>query len=165
MIAVEPGVTLCFRQRPEPPHGQSVGLAPDGTIPAVPAKAKEFRFAIDYGERMRTEDGIPLEADPSWTAEHLLLAALVRCSIASLDYHARRAGNRVERSRGSAKALFTRREGDGRYAIVEVAVDLDVELLQQPGADELAALLEKAERDCFIGASLTAKPHYTWNVR
>jgi organic hydroperoxide reductase OsmC/OhrA len=126
--------------------------------------AKEFRFAIDHGERMRTEDGTPLDADAGWTAEHLLLAALVRCSIASLDYHARRAGNRVTSSEGSAKALFTRRESDGRYAATEIGVDLEIELLTQPGEDELKELLAKAERDCFIGASLTAKPVYHWNV-
>ena len=128
------------------------------------AKAREFRFAIDHAERMRTEDGTPLDADAAWSPEHLLLAALVRCSVASLDYHARRAGNRVEHSQGSARAMFTRRESDGRYALMEADVDLDIELLQQPGEDELAALLEKAERDCFIGASLTAKPLYHWHV-
>jgi organic hydroperoxide reductase OsmC/OhrA len=131
----------------------------------VATKAKEFRFAIDHGADYRTEDGTPLGADAAWTPEHLLLAALVRCSIASLDYHARRVGNRVESSKGSAHALFTRRESDGRYAATEIDVELEVDLLTQPGADELAALLEKAERDCFIGASLTAKPRYRWNVR
>jgi uncharacterized OsmC-like protein len=132
---------------------------------AVEAKAKEFRYAIDHGERFRTEDGTPLDADLSWTPEHLLLAALVRCSVASLDYHARRAGNRIESSKGSARAMFTRRESDGRYALMEVEVDLDVDLLVEPGENELRELLAKAERDCFIGASLTAKPVYRWHVR
>jgi len=130
----------------------------------VATKAKEFRFAIDHGERMRTEDGTPLETDSAWSPEHLLLAALVRCSVASLDYHARRAGNRVEHSKGSARALFTRRASDGRYAATEIDVDLEVELLEQPGEDEVKDLLAKAERDCFIGASLTAKPTYHWHV-
>jgi len=127
-------------------------------------KAKEFRYAIDHGERFRTEDGTPLDADIAWTPEHLLLAALVRCSVKSLDYHARRAGNRVESSTGSARALFTRRESDGRYAVAEVDVDLEIRLLAQPGEEELKELLAKAERDCFIGASLTAKPRYHWSV-
>jgi organic hydroperoxide reductase OsmC/OhrA len=130
----------------------------------VAAKAKEFRFAIDHGENYRTEEGVPLDADVAWTPEHLLLAALVRCSIKSLDYHARRAGNRVESSNGSAHALFTRRESDGRYAATEIDVELEVRLLAQPGEDELKDLLAKAERDCFIGASLTAKPRYHWSV-
>ena len=39
-----------------------------------------------------------------------------------------------------------------------------MQLLAQPGEDELAELLAKAERDCFIGASLTSKPRYSWSV-
>ena len=30
--------------------------------------------------------------------------------------------------------------------------------------EELEQLLMKAERDCFIGASLTATPTYHWHV-
>jgi len=46
--------------------------------------------------------------------------------------------------------------------VVELEVDLDVRLSPEPGEQELAALLAKAERDCFIGASLTVKPTYRW---
>jgi hypothetical protein len=47
---------------------------------------------------------------------------------------------------------------------VEIEVDLEVRLSPQPGGSELAELLAKAERDCFIGASLTAKPTYRWTT-
>jgi organic hydroperoxide reductase OsmC/OhrA len=127
-------------------------------------KPKEFRFAIDLGDDVRTEDGTPLGADAAWSPEHLLLAALVRCSIASLDFHARRARNGVQSSRGNARAVFTRRDSDGRYAASEIDVELGIELRTQSGEDELRDLLEKAERDCFIGASLTVKPRYDWTV-
>jgi organic hydroperoxide reductase OsmC/OhrA len=132
----------------------------------VAAKAKEFRYAVDLGEGdvVRTEDGTPLGSGPEWTPEHLLLAALLRCSLTSLRYHARRAGIEVARATGSARALFTQRESDSRFAIAEVEVVLDVELEPQPGEAEQAELLEKAERDCFVGASLTVKPSYTWSV-
>jgi hypothetical protein len=40
---------------------------------------------------MQVEDGTLLTADQRGP-EHLLLAALVRCSLKSLSYHARRAG-------------------------------------------------------------------------
>ena len=43
-------------------------------------------------------------------------------------------------------------------------VDLDVSVAPAPDADELRALIEKGERDCFVGASLTVKPHYHWTV-
>jgi organic hydroperoxide reductase OsmC/OhrA len=126
--------------------------------------AKELRYAIDLRDMLRTEDGTPLLVDPGWSPEHLLLAALLRCSLKSLDYHARRAGNALDDAHGSARALITKRPSDGRYATTEIELDLQVRLREQPGEDELAALLSKAERDCFIGASLTVKPSYTWSV-
>jgi len=126
--------------------------------------AKELRYAIDLRDVLRTEDGTPLQVDPAWSPEHLLLAALLRCSLKSLDYHARRTGNALDDGHGSARALITRRPSDGRYATTEIELDLQVRLREQPGEDELAALLMKAERDCFIGASLTVKPSYTWSV-
>ena len=127
-------------------------------------RPKEFRYAIDLRDELRTEDGTPLHADAAWTPEHLLLAALVRCSLKSLEYHAARAGIHVEHAEGSARALIQRRESDGRFAATETDVELRVRFSTQPGADEQAALFAKAERDCFIGASLTAKPRYRWTT-
>lgn len=136
-------------------------------MPRTPVKAKEFRYAVDLDEggSLRAEDGTPLDADPAWSPEHLLLAALVRCSLKSLGYHARRAHIEVSDPHGFARALFTKREDDERYSAVELEVDLAVRLTPKPGEDELAELLDKAERDCFIGASLTTKPAYRWTVR
>ena len=129
-------------------------------------RAKELRYAVDLGEAgdVRTEDGTPLVPQPEWSPEHLLLAGLVRCSLKSLRYHAQRQGLEISTARGSAKTLITKRAGDGRYAMVETEVELDVCLEPQPGRDELAQLLAKAERDCFLGASLTAPPVYRWLV-
>jgi organic hydroperoxide reductase OsmC/OhrA len=130
----------------------------------VTVKAKEFRYAVDLGDGdvLRTEDGTPLGGGPEWTPEHLLLAGLLRCSLTSLRHHARRAGIEVTRATGSAKALFARRESDGRFAVTETEVVLEVGLEPQPGEAELGELLAKAERDCFIGASLTVAPSYRW---
>ena len=47
---------------------------------------------------------------------------------------------------------------------MEVTVELSVQLEPEPVPDAVAELLEKAERDCFVGASLTAKPSYRWIV-
>ena len=125
-------------------------------------RPKEFRYAIDLRDELRTEDGTPLHADAAWTPEHLLLAALVRCSLKSLEHHAARAGIHVEHAEGSARSLIRRRETDGRFAVTETDVELRVRFSQPPGEDERAALFAKAERDCFVGASLTAKPTYRW---
>jgi organic hydroperoxide reductase OsmC/OhrA len=131
----------------------------------VPTRAKRLEFDVELdrsGRLVAAEQ--PLQLAPEWTAEHLLLAALVRCSLTSLRYHARRVALRVETASGRARGLVTKREADERYAFVELEVELDVRL--DPGADEQAArdLVAKAERDCFIGASLTSPPRYAWRV-
>jgi organic hydroperoxide reductase OsmC/OhrA len=132
----------------------------------VPVRAKELRYAIELtatGE-LRDENGVPLEVPAEWSAEHLLLSALVRCSLTSLGYHARRGGIDVPSASGRARGLVTRRETDGRYAVVGTEAELSVELQPEPEPNALAELLATAERDCFIGSSLTAKPSYRWTV-
>ena len=129
-------------------------------------RAKELRYAIELtpeGE-LRDENGIALEVPPEWSPEHLLLAALVRCSLKSLRHHAKRGGTDVRSASGRGTALVTRREADERYAVVDAEAELAVELDPEPAADALAALLAAAERDCFIGSSLTAAPSYRWTV-
>jgi organic hydroperoxide reductase OsmC/OhrA len=117
------------------------------------------RFEYSVSER----SGTPAHAEPDWTAEHLLLAGLARCSLSSLEYFGKRV--KVETS-GTADAdgVVARRDSDGRFAFVRTRVALDVEV--EPALDgvELAKLLESAEYGCFIGASLTAPPTYEWRV-
>jgi organic hydroperoxide reductase OsmC/OhrA len=136
------------------------------TIRGVAVKAKQLRYAVELGpgDVLRSEDGTPLEPAESWSPEHLLLAALARCTLKSLRFHARRANIGVTLTAGSASSLVTRREDDGRYAVVEANVALAVELEPAPDGPELGELLAKAERDCFVGASLRAKPTYRWTV-
>jgi uncharacterized OsmC-like protein len=130
------------------------------------ARAKEFRYAVGLrGDgSLAAENGTRLDPGDGWTPEHLLLAGLVRCSLDSLRHHAKRAGIEIVPATGDASALVTRRETDNRYAVVEANLELSVELEPEPAADALAELLAKAERDCFVGASLTAKPSYRWVV-
>lgn len=130
------------------------------------APARELRYAVDLAPsgELREENGVALSVSAEWTPEHLLLAALIRCSLTSLRYHAGRAGLAVERASGSTRGLVTRRESDGRYAVVESDVELALEIEPEPGADELVDLIAKAERDCFVGASLTERPRYSWTV-
>jgi organic hydroperoxide reductase OsmC/OhrA len=131
----------------------------------VQARPKRFEYevSIDRDGRAHAEEGPPLELDEAWTPEHLLLAGLARCTLKSLVYHARRAGISVSAA-GTVVGTVTRREDDGRYALVEADCKLDVELDPPPGDDALAKLLAKAERDCFVGASLRASPRYEWRV-
>jgi len=129
------------------------------------AKAKEFRYAIglDRAGRITADGRSPLELDPAWTPEHLLLAALVRCTLQSLRFHVGPDGVDFVAS-ASAAGMVTKRPEDGRYAFVELDVELDLDLEPAPVGDELEALLEKAERDCFVGASLSPSPRYRWRV-
>jgi uncharacterized OsmC-like protein len=128
-------------------------------------KAKEFRYAIelDRAGRVTADGSSPVDLDATWTPEHLVLAGLVRCTLQSLRFHAGPLGVDFVAD-GSASALVTRRDGDGRYAFVEIDVELDLELEPPLPGDQLAALLAKAERDCFVGASLEPSPRYHWRV-
>jgi organic hydroperoxide reductase OsmC/OhrA len=129
----------------------------------VRAKRFEYSASVERDGRLLGRDGERLELPEGWTAEHLVLAGLGRCTLTSLDYHAERAG---VAARGSAGlwGVVTKREEDGRYAFVEIECGLDVELEPAPEGDALRELLRLAERDCFIGASLTATPQYEWRV-
>ena len=129
----------------------------------VATKPRVFEYAVevDRSGRMTVPGGAQMEPGEGWSPDHLLLAALVRCTIESLSFHARRAGHEVLAS-GSAHATVRRRETDGRYALAEADVRIDAQLT--PRAPESAALAAKAERDCFVGASLTIAPRYEWHV-
>ncbi len=131
----------------------------------MPSNAREFRYAVglDRAGRITADGRAPLDLDDAWTPEHLLLAGLARCTLQSLRFHASRAGVDFVAA-ASASGLVTKRSDDGRYAFVELDVEIDLELEPVPPGDELAALLVKAERDCFVGASLEPSPVYRWRV-
>jgi uncharacterized OsmC-like protein len=131
----------------------------------MPPNAKEFRYAVglDRAGRITADGSSPLALDDAWTPEHLLLAGLASCTLQSLRFHADRAGVDFLAA-ASASGLVTKRPDDGRYAFVELDVEIDLELEPVPEREELAALLVKAERDCFVGASLTPSPAYRWRV-
>jgi organic hydroperoxide reductase OsmC/OhrA len=119
--------------------------------------ARRFEHAVT--ERW----GEPPHAEEDWTPEHLVLAGLARCTLTALDFHAKRDGIAVSGS-ASAKGVVTKREEDGRYAFVDIDCVLDVQLDPSPDAGRIRELVDLAERDCFIGASLTVEPHYEWRV-
>ena len=62
----------------------------------------------------------------------------------------------------SAVATFTcaprRERGLEHLSLDELRVPLG------PRAEDPADLVAKAQRDCFVGASLTIEPDYTWRV-
>ena len=118
---------------------------------------KRFEYSVSE------HSGTPAHAEPDWTAEHLVLSGLARCSLTSLDFFAKRSNVTVSGS-ADAAGVVTRRDSDGRFAFVETHVALDVDIQPALTGDDLARLLDSAERGCFIGASLTARPRYEWRV-
>ncbi|HEU4450557.1 MAG TPA: OsmC family protein [Gaiellaceae bacterium] len=123
----------------------------------------EYAASLDREGRLLVDGGSPLEPGEEWTPEHLLLAALMRCTLKSLGFHAERRSLSV-RGAAAAEGVVTKREADGRYALVEVECGLDIDVEPLPEGEALAELLGLAERDCFVGHSLTAKPRYEWRV-
>jgi organic hydroperoxide reductase OsmC/OhrA len=140
-----------------PPH--------PGQDKRVAGEAKEFRYAIglDRAGRVTAEGSAPLDLEAAWSPEHLVLAGLARCTLQSLRFHASLVGVDFLAS-ASASGVVRKREEDDRYAFVELGVEIDLELEPIPPGEELTALIQKAERDCFVGASLTPSPRYRWLV-
>jgi organic hydroperoxide reductase OsmC/OhrA len=124
------------------------------------AKRFEYAASLEPGGAVLAEAGSRVELSEAWLPEHLVLVAVAQCSLASLRYYAREST-----VSGSAEAAgVVSRRDDGSYAFVELEVLLDVELDPPVELDELPALLARAERGCFIGNSLTARPQLVWRV-
>jgi organic hydroperoxide reductase OsmC/OhrA len=130
----------------------------------VPIRARSFSYAVSVGrDGAATSDkgGSPVPPEEAWSPEHLVLAGLARCTLTSLRFHADREGIEVTGT-ADASGEVAVRDTDGRYAFIRIKVELDVTLEPKPGTAR--ELIAKAERDCFVGASLTAKPRYRWKV-
>jgi uncharacterized OsmC-like protein len=131
---------------------------------AKTGRVYQFEVAIDRAGTVTSgEGGTALAKEDAWWAEHLVLAALVRCTLASLAHAARRAEVDVV-AEGRARGTVARREVDGRYAFVEIESTFDIEVAPRPSPPVLEELLARTERGCFVGNSLTAKPQYRWRV-
>ena len=127
-------------------------------------RAKHFDYWISLDERGGlSADGTPVTIGGDVSAEHLLLAALARCSISSLEHFAGQEDLEVSAS-AYASGTVTRRGDEDRYGFVTIECKLDVQLTGELADDELRSLLESAEWGCFIGASLDPAPRYSWRV-
>ena len=132
-------------------------------MPTQP-RVLQFDIKVDRsGDAHSALGGSPLPRGAEWWAEHLVLAGLVRCTLASLDYSARRAGVDVVSS-GSAHGVVTKRADDGLHAFVEIETTLDVQVTPALDDDGLRGLLARAEHGCFVSNSLTARPRHRWIV-
>lgn len=115
---------------------------------------------VDREGRVAVEGREAVHIPPEWEAEHLVLAGLARCVLKALAYHARRAEVWVAAG-ADASGAVTRRD-DGSWGFVDIECVVDARL--DPVPDDLQALLARAERGCFVGASLRPRPRYAWRV-
>jgi organic hydroperoxide reductase OsmC/OhrA len=132
----------------------------------MPTRVRVLEFDVDVdrdGTATSALGGDPIPPDEAWWAEHLVLAGLVRCTLTSLAYAARHSGVEAIAS-GRAHGRVTKRPEDGLYAFVDIEASYDVELTPAPQGTALTELLAWAERGCFVGNSLTARPRYRWRV-
>jgi organic hydroperoxide reductase OsmC/OhrA len=128
------------------------------------AKVLDYSIELDRRYRVSADGGDPQQLPREFAPEHLVLVGLARCTLTSLAYHAGRAGVAVAASSAAASGRVTKRATDGRYAFVELECRLEIELEPPPDAETQRALLAKAERDCFVGASFVAPTRYVWRV-
>jgi uncharacterized OsmC-like protein len=105
----------------------------------------------------------PLDPKADWSPEALLLASLIKCTLASLAFYGARREIEIAGG-GAADGVVAKRDSDGRYGFVEIQCGLDVKLEPRPDDEALGQLLDSAEWGCFIGASLTVEPRYEWRV-
>lgn len=129
---------------------------------AVRAKHFEYWITLDEGGKL-SADGRPTDIGEEVSAEHLLLAALARCSLSSLAYFARQKGVEAHGS-AFASGTVTLRGEDDRYAFTEIECRIEVKLDGELRDTDLKQLLESAEWGCFVGASLRPAPRYRWRV-
>jgi organic hydroperoxide reductase OsmC/OhrA len=131
-------------------------------VPTRP-KVLEFDVSVDRtGDAHSALGGDPVPRQVEWWAEHLVLAGLVRCTLASMDYSARRAGLN-SKGVGKAHGTVTKRE-DGLHAFVAIETTLEVDLAPAPEPAALHELVTRAEHGCFVSNSLTARPRHRWIV-
>ncbi len=131
---------------------------------AVTARVLEFDVTVDRDRMARSgRGGSAISVDDAWSAEHLVLAGLVRCTLASLDYSAERAGLQIAAS-GRANGAVTKRDDDGRYAFVRIDAHFELELDPATAPDVVNDLVARAEKGCFVGNSLIARPRNHWTV-
>lgn len=131
---------------------------------AAEPRVLEFDVSVDDDRSSRSAlGGTAIAREDAWWPEHLVLAALVRCTLASMDHSARKAGLDVVGS-GRAYGTVTKRAADGLYAFVDIRSELEIELDPAPAREIVAELVEKAERGCFVSNSLTTAPRHHWTV-
>jgi organic hydroperoxide reductase OsmC/OhrA len=125
-------------------------------------KRKQYAVEVDRAGRAAVDGGRARDLGDEWTPEHLVLAALAKCVLLSLDYHGRRDELNVAATARAAGAVFER--ADGSWGFVELRSRVEATVEPAPDEEALSALVARAERGCFVGASFDPRPAYAWTI-
>ena len=124
----------------------------------MPTRPRVLHFDVTVdraGDAQSALGGSSLPREHEWWPEHLVLAGLVRCTLASMDYSARRAGL-DSKGAGRAHGTVAKRE-DGLHALVAIETTLEIDVAPAPEPAALQELVAKAEHGCFVSNSPTAR--------
>lgn len=129
---------------------------------SVRPKLRHYAIAVDDAGRPTQETGGALSWEEHWTPEHLVLAALARCSLIALEYHAGRESLSTAASAEAAGVVGPR--ANGSWGFVEIDCRIEATLSPPPAPERVPALAARAERGCFVGQSLEPRPRYKWTI-
>ena len=160
------------------PCAQAAALREPGYHAPV-ANAKSFQYEVSLGwdgrrsSTLSTPGRPPIQSGPPadfpdgeaerWSPEHLLLAGLASCTMISFLAHAEHKGVEVTGYASEIDGTVMRRVEDGRYAFVHIHQRPCVTVAAGQ-AEQARELIGKAERDCFISASVTAEVQNDWEI-
>ena len=105
----------------------------------------------------------PEGEEERWSPEHLLLAGLASCTMISFLAHADHKGVDVVDYSAEIGGTVMRRVEDGRYAFVHIHQRPCVTVAAGQ-SEQARELIGKAERDCFISASVSAEIQNDWEI-
>lgn len=91
--------------------------------------------------------------DHTWTPEHLFVAAVNSCYMATFSAIAEMSKPEFVRFTSKATGLLEKLEGKG-YQLTEVMLKVKVVIRNEEDRERATRLLEKAQRNCFISNSI-----------
>ena len=122
-------------------------------------------LATHSGELTKLDIAAPKEFDgpgDKWSPEELLVASVADCLI--LTFRAIANASKLEWSDLSCEAKGTLEMVDRKTQFTEIFINASLTINSQEDETKAIQLLEKAENNCLITNSLTAKTHLQANV-
>src|SRR5450631_1351901 len=114
----------------------------------VRAKNVETVFDFTVPPEFGGESGL-------WTPEHLLLASVASCYVATFRGISKKSNLDFHAITISAEGVIEKR--DGSLCFTEITLRPEVAILLEEDRERAGRILEKAERGCLIARSLSSK--------